>query len=88
MCTPVHHQQIAIVLQANATYAAANMLHRSRVECTLTTCYTALQVLASRIEDALQRNLPLDGLTSNKAELPPHMQCDAWPACFCVNPGL
>lgn len=35
------------------------------------------QVLASRIEDALERNLPLDGLTSNKAELPPHMQCDA-----------
>jgi hypothetical protein len=35
-----------------------------------------VQVLASRIEDALQRNLPLDGLTSNKAELPPHMQCD------------
>lgn len=32
------------------------------------------QVLASRIEDALQRNLPLDGLTGDKHELPPHMR--------------
>lgn len=32
------------------------------------------QVLAARIKDALNRNLPLDGLSGDKAQLPPHMQ--------------
>lgn len=32
-------------------------------------------MLAARIEDALNRNLPLDGLSGDKAQLPPHMQC-------------
>lgn len=39
--------------------------------------FQLLQVLASRIEDALDRNLPLDGLTGDKQELPPHMRCGA-----------
>ena len=32
------------------------------------------RVLAERIEDALQRGLPLDSLSANKAVLPAHMR--------------
>lgn len=39
------------------------------------------QVLATRIEDALQRNLPLDGLTGDKHQLPPHMRCLSYLDC-------
>lgn len=33
------------------------------------------RVLAERIEEALQRGLPLDALSANKQVLPPHMRC-------------
>ena len=33
-----------------------------------------IQVLASRIEDALNRNLSLDGLSSDRKDIPAHMR--------------
>ena len=33
------------------------------------------QILAQRIEDALARGLPLDGLTGDKHVIPEHMRC-------------
>lgn len=35
------------------------------------------RVLAERIEEALQRGLPLDALSANKHVLPQHMRCGA-----------
>lgn len=32
------------------------------------------RVLAQRVEDALERGLPLDALSANKHVLPPHMR--------------
>lgn len=45
-------------------------------------------MLAARIEDALNRNLPLDGLTGDKAELPPHMRCAICSAAVMSEPLL
>ena len=64
----IMHGAYPVAHQTRCRLSFSSAAARSLLSCPL------LQVLAQRIEDALSRGLPLDGLTGDKRVLPEHMR--------------
>ncbi len=78
--------RVSALTASNAAGSACGLCTRCRAGARKVAASKAVpccgwpQVLAGRIEDALKRDLPLDGLSGDKHTLPPHMKCVPSPA--------